>query len=80
MKDDTRLIQYTNKVFAGLAFEGSPLRTIASLMQQTKEDVDVMIVNIKVTWIGVSAFFRERYSCRTRICTHCWMAEMGNTT
>lgn len=27
-----------------------------------------------------SASFRKRYSCIARICTYCWVAEMGNTT
>ena len=43
MKDVTRTIKRTNKAFAEIAFEGSPLGTIADLIQHTKDDFDAPV-------------------------------------
>ncbi len=56
MKDRTKTIKRTNKALAALAFEGSPLETIADLIQQTKNDFDQMVAKIKVTLIEFLLF------------------------
>src|SRR5690606_19817221 len=61
MKDVTRTIKRTNRAFAEIAFEGSPLGTIADLIQHTKEDFDLMVAKIKVTLVEF-LLFSERES------------------
>lgn len=56
MKDVTKTIKRTNKALAELAFEGSPLGTIAGLIQQSKEDFDQMIAKIKGTLVEFLLF------------------------
>jgi putative transposase len=56
MKNLTKTIKRTNKALAELAFEGSPLGTIADLIQQTKENFDQMVAKIKVTLIEFLLF------------------------
>lgn len=56
MKDLTKTIKRTNKALTELAFEGSPMGTIADLIQQTKQDFDQMISKIKVTLIEFLLF------------------------
>ena len=51
MNDRIKSIKRTNKALAAATFEGSPLGTVAGLIQQTKEDFDHMIAKIKVTLI-----------------------------
>ena len=61
MKDVTRTIKRTNRAFGEIAFEGSPLGTIADLIQQTKNDFDLMVAKLKVTLVEF-LLFAERES------------------
>ena len=51
MKNVTKTIKRTNRAFEEIAFEGSPLGTVAELIQHTKEDFDLMIAKIKVSLV-----------------------------
>lgn len=61
MKNVTNTIKRTNRAFEKIAFEGSPLGTIADLIQHTKSDFDHMVAKIKVTLIEF-LLFAERES------------------
>jgi putative transposase len=61
MKNVTKTIKRTNRAFEKIAFEGSPLGTIADLIQHTKSDFDHMVAKIKVTLIEF-LLFSERES------------------
>ncbi len=56
MNDRIKSIKRTNKALAAATFEGSPLGTVAGLIQQTKEDFDQMIAKIKATLIEFLLF------------------------
>lgn len=56
MNDRTKIIKRTNKALTAATFEGSPLGTVAGLIQQTKDDFDQMIAKIKVTLIEFLLF------------------------
>ncbi len=56
MNNRTKIIKRANKALLAATFEGSPLGTIASLMQQTKDDFDQVIAKIKVTLIEFLLF------------------------
>lgn len=56
MKDVTKTIKRTNKALREVTFEGSPLGTIAGLIQQSKEDFDQTIAKIKVTLVEFLLF------------------------
>lgn len=56
MNDRTKTIKRTNKALVAATFEGSPLGTVAGLIQQTKDDFDQMIAKIKVTLIEFLLF------------------------
>lgn len=56
MNNRTKTIKRTNKALATATFEGSPLGTIAGLIQQSKDDFDQMIAKIKVTLIEFLLF------------------------
>ena len=56
MNNRTKSIKRANQALAATTFEGSPLGTVAGLIQQTKDDFDQMIAKIKVTLIEFLLF------------------------
>lgn len=61
MKNCTKTIKRTNKALSEITFEGSPLGTIAGLIQQTKDDFDQIVAKIKITLVEF-LLFAERES------------------
>jgi transposase-like protein len=56
MKNRTKIIKRTNEAFATLTFEGSPLGTIAELINQTKTEFDQIVAKIKLTLVEFLLF------------------------
>ena len=54
MKNSTKTIKHTNQAFKTLA-EGSPLGTIAELIQQSKNDFENLVASI---WEAAASLFQ----------------------